>query len=187
MKTLHNLDNWDGGSMARNGIFDIAGHVLSPTNDITRSVLKGSFLLRQSAGTIGVWTPSILQKWGMSDNWIAATTYSTVDAVYVTGQFFTPWRETTHLDGQLTVGKDKALAFGSTVATAMPYTRVAAFKGLNASQFSSLFKGTFLARLQPGVRGWINRMFNEKIMKKPHSLSIGIASTIHGVTNEKEK
>ncbi len=38
------------------------------------------------------WKPDIFQKWGMSDNIIASTTYKMADGPWVTAQFFTPWR-----------------------------------------------------------------------------------------------
>ena len=60
----------------------------------------------------------------MSDNFFAKMSYETVDAVFVTSKFFTPGVDQTHLDGQDLEGKDKGFAFGTTVATFLPYTRL---------------------------------------------------------------
>ena len=58
--------------------------------------------------------PSFFRTWGSSTNFLAKASFSVVDGIYVTAQFFTPWRTTKHIDGYPTVGWDKANAFAST-------------------------------------------------------------------------
>jgi RHS repeat-associated protein len=131
-----------------------------------------------SAPMIREWKPNFLQRWGMSDNWFAETTYEFTDGVYVTGQFFTPWKRKSHLDGRDVVGDDAAEAFAGNATNLIP-----ASKGLKltAPQFSKLFKGS-LSKLQPKVRGVINRIMNKTVFGRPagavKQVSAGAATVI---------
>jgi RHS repeat-associated protein len=137
------------------------------------------------APTIREWKPNLWQRWEMSDTWYSNMSYETVDALYVTGQFFTPWHKPTHIDGQEVIGEQGAEAFVSSAATLIPYTKLGKVSKMTAPQFSRLFKGT-LSRLQPKTRGFINRQINKQVIEKPHRAAIkgtGAASTLFNDDN----
>lgn len=133
---------------------------------------------------ISAWEPNVWQRWGMSNNWLSSMTYSIADGAYVTGQFFTPWKTNTHIDGQRTVGQDRANAFANTAASALPYTKAPGVLKFTAPQFSQLFKGTFINGLKPSWRGFLNRQVNEQIMAKPARAAIKTTAAAGSVTKD---
>ncbi|WKN45306.1 hypothetical protein [Tunicatimonas pelagia] len=133
---------------------------------------------------LSAWEPGLSQRWGMSDNIIASWSYNTIDGPWVTAQFFTPWRKPTHIDGQLVVGEEGAEAFAGAASTALPYTRLSKIPKVTASQFSSYFKGTFVARLQPKVRGWIIKTYNKQMLEKTHGTVLKITKGFQSLVDK---
>ncbi|MCA6391778.1 MAG: hypothetical protein IM603_13240 [Cytophagales bacterium] len=70
------------------------------------------------------------------------------------------------------------------VKRGVPRRRLREEKGINAAQFSKAFKGTFVAKLQPKIRGFLNIQLNKQVLKKPASLIMsggsGAAKLVNG-------
>ncbi len=112
-------------------------------------------------------------KWSTSDNFLSSMSYSIVDGVYVTAQFFTPWWGSTHLNGGDVSGQDGADAFVSTATNAISFVKLSNISKLSAPQFSALFKGTFVARLAPKTRGFLNNFLNRQTAKVHNTVLTG--------------
>lgn len=82
------------------------------------------------------------------DEFIVDMIYNTIDGVYVTAHFFTPWRPDIHMNGRPTEGKDKVMAFANTAASFIPAN--AAIPKFTVATFGTTFKGTFI--LKPAIR-----------------------------------
>jgi len=157
-----------------------------PASKIVSNIPLGAIEIvgQNNADLLTEWKPNVWQRWGMSNNWLSSMTYSIADGAYVTGQFFTPWKSNTHLDGQRTVGQDRANAFANTAASALPYTKAPGVVKFTAPQFSQLFKGTFINGLKPSWRGFLNRQVNEQIMGKPARAAIKTAAAAGSLTKD---
>ena len=131
---------------------------------------------------ISSWEPNLFQSWGMSNNFLASTSYSIVDGPWVSLQFFTPWRKATHLDGQQVVGDEGVEAFMNTASNALPYSRLSKIPKVTAPQFSAYFKGS-LAKLPPKVRGWIIKLYNLRIIEKTHGTVLTVGKSIGSLVN----
>ncbi len=95
--------------------------------------------------------------------------YSSVDNAYITFQL---GGDRTNLEGY-GVGRDEITEAGvSTLTSRLPITKLGSslFKGINAAQFSKAFKGTFVTKLQPKIRGFLNSQLNKQVVKKQASL-----------------
>jgi RHS repeat-associated protein len=170
-----NVNNWDGG-IQTNGLMDVTGHYLTHPNPLVRGMISAQAWNLERAGTLTQFKPDLMDKWGASEDFIGEFTYSTVDQLYVTGQFFTPWRDVRHLDGQSATSKDKVEAFAGTAATFIAEAKIV--KGMSASQFSKFFKGTFVARLKPKLRGIANSQLND-LVSDPLGNSQTVAEFAH--------
>lgn len=103
---------------------------------------------------------------------VLGSLYDTIDAVYIYGSL-QRGRSKRNLSGELISGSeltDKMVDFVS--APIGEYAKAIPVKGLNAAEFSSLFKGTPVARLKPATRGAVNRTYNRVIHKNKNSTSI---------------
>ncbi|HTF17559.1 MAG TPA: RHS repeat-associated core domain-containing protein, partial [Chryseolinea sp.] len=118
--------------------------------------------------TLRQWEPSFAERWEMADDPISNLTYNTADNVYVTMHIFMPWKSPTHISAQPVQGYDGIEAFAGTAMLAQPYMRQAKALGtVNATQFSSKFRGTFITRMSPPMRGRLNRAYNSQFGAKP--------------------
>lgn len=80
--------------------------------------------------------------------------YNTVDELYIS--FLQQGDTRFNLEG-FAVTRDQTIESGlNTVTSLFPLGT----KGLNASQFSKTFKGTFIPKMQPRERGFLNRVYN---------------------------
>ena len=116
-------------------------------------------------------------------NFLGGALYSSVDNAYVTFQL---GDNRTNLEGY-GVSRDEITEAGmSTLTSRLPITKLGGslVKGINAAQFSKAFKGTFVAKLQPKIRGFLNIQLNKQVLKKPASLIMsggsGAAKLVNG-------
>ncbi len=94
--------------------------------------------------------------------------FQVVDGDYFGEDFINPLtgsRAYTNLDGTAQYNIDeRTLSFVTTAAPQLNQTKLLpAFRTLNASQFSSMFKGTYISRAQAGYRGIMNRAYNSGV------------------------
>lgn len=89
--------------------------------------------------------------------------YSVLDAAYIWGSAIINTPTTaSNLEGY-TVSKDEVtLAAVETMTAAISSTKLLKARGLNCAEFSKLTKGTPIARLNPQLRGSLNRTLNKK-------------------------
>jgi len=133
-------------------------------------------------GEITEWKPSLTYNWSQSNNILAKATYSISDAFYVTGQNLF-YKNTLgdgnayHLGGGMTTPNENVTSFidaSSSFIPSAPETEgLAYFKKLNAAEFSKFFKGTIVTKLEPGMRGLLNRGVNMGIKKWNATISSG--------------
>ncbi len=146
----------------------------------------GQFGEGSTVAMLTQWQPNIFEQWGMSDNFVASTTYSIADGPYVSAQFFTPWRKPTHIDGQEVIGNEGSDAIVNTLSNSIGFTKLAKVPQVTAPQFSSYFKGT-LSKLAPKTRGWIIRNYNKYILNKAHGRTLSTVKAAEKVTNNQEE
>ncbi|MFW5700873.1 MAG: RHS repeat-associated core domain-containing protein [Cyclobacteriaceae bacterium] len=79
---------------------------------------KDPFLNHQTY--LDVEPQNMFGEWEASNNILKSTAYDIADAFYVTGHFFTPWRDARHLNNDGIQGSDKVDAFAEATATAVP-------------------------------------------------------------------
>ena len=103
----------------------------------------------------------------------ANAVYNTFDAFYTTLQ---RGSSRTSLSGSSITGWRITDNSVKTMLTLVPYGRIGSATGLqklNAAQFSSQFKGTFIPKLSPAYRGFLNKQYNRNYVGQ-----IGIMSKI---------
>lgn len=104
-----------------------------------------------------------LDNYAYSDNILKKGAYDLMDQPYVAFQSFNPFdNKLQHLNGDGVSPKEKLESGVMTLTSFMPQTKAAGslVKPLNAAQFSKTFKGTFIPRLAPKTRGFLNRNLN---------------------------
>jgi len=136
--------------------------------------------------------------WGRTQNKIAKSpvgirhvgqfTYNLADVFYLSviqyGQ-----ANRMHLNRVGSTGEENLNAFVNTLGSSIPYSKISrpAIRGISASQFSSLFRGTFISRLKPKIRGQINTQLNKRIVydqiKLIHGGSAGGAKIINNLNS----
>lgn len=106
--------------------------------------------------------------------------YNTVDNAYVSFLSLQRGNARVNLAGKLVTGSRITDAGVETLINAISipvsFSKVLQLKGLNAAQFSKLFKGSFIPRLKPATRGFINRMFNKIYTKRQRYFMEGLLS-----------
>lgn len=148
-----------------------------------------------ATNVIRSYTPNFFEKLSNS-GFLGSFTVDFIDPMYTTAQDFNPFdTQLTHLDGSLVSQSERingtiqtALTFvplgrpTSGVMKLYPKIRVSTnllpegaqfLKRLNAAQFSKKFRGTFIARLPPHLRGKANRLLNKTIDKAKSSIELG--------------
>lgn len=106
-------------------------------------------------------------------------------------------RAYTNLDGspQYDTG-ERAMAFSSTFNPISPkfipkvnLKLFSSIRPLNASQFSKLFKGTFIARAQPTIRGFLNRTLNKSIdnVNNVNTYKTGVKGSANAINNRRNQ
>ncbi len=130
---------------------------------------------RDGVQTLQEWKPDFFDRWSESDNVVSQFFYGAADDYYVTSQMLTFQLNRSHLNGENVTPNDNASALAGSIP--IPSNHVAGglkrFKPLNAPQFSSKFKGTYLARMKPDkLRGQVNVGYN--YLRKGASSKSGI-------------
>ncbi len=103
-------------------------------------------------------------------NLVGNSLYKTADDLYVS--VLQVGKERTNLEGY-GVDRDEITDAGvNTLNSTIPINKLGGpiIKGVNASRFSQLFKGTFINRLAPKIRGFLNRQLNSQVVKKQAGL-----------------
>jgi RHS repeat-associated protein len=108
-----------------------------------------------------------VDKWAESENVAAKLSYETLNDFHVTFQALNPFDDrVTTLQGYGLNSSEITDIGATTVGSMAPLAKGvnSSFKVLNASQFSSKFRGTFLTKTAHSTRGFYNRIYN-KVMR----------------------
>lgn len=122
-------------------------------------------------------TQNYINQLPVGEKIVANVVYGMVDDAYVSlGQ---TGKDRTHLNGSYVYNNEIQNAGVGTFLTAIPFDEMARplIQGINAAKFSSMFKGTFVTKLQPATRGLINRTVNSQVVYKQTGLFLGAAQS----------
>lgn len=126
------------------------------------------------------WAGTIKKKY--ANNWLGGIAYSGFDEVYIS--IFQIGKERKNLEG-FGVDRDAIRDAGiNTLVNSIPFS--IGLKGLSAAQFSKAFKGTFIPKLNPKLRGVINKRLNTHILKEYPGFMIDAQTLISSQDNTTE-
>lgn len=109
--------------------------------------------------------------------------YNLVDDAYVSFASLQRGNIRTNMAGEVVTGSRITDSGVQTIINLLPYTKLLRVKGLNAAQFSKLFKGTFINKLKPATRGFINRAYNYIYTRQRSHIVKGINATSATASN----
>ncbi len=140
--------------------------------------------------TLRAWEPNFFgdaKSWindlPIGAGYIGNTAYDVADQLYI--GFLQTGRNRYNLEGFGVSNSEITDAGVATMQTFIPISKVSSpiIKGINASQFSTLFKGTFVARMQPVIRGFWNKQLNKQVVKEQvgliHGTTVGVAEKLN--------
>jgi len=116
-------------------------------------------------------------------SFIGNTAYDVADQLYI--GFVQTGRNRYNLEGFGVTNSEITDSGVATMQTFIPISKVSSpiIRGINASQFSTLFKGIFVARMKPVIRGFWNKQLNKQVVKKQvgltHSATVGVAGKLN--------
>jgi len=109
-------------------------------------------------------------------NFVTKEIYYTLDDAWLVFQRMNPLDgQTTHLSGHFASKGEYTMALVNSVLTLLPEVRASSslkstvpdglklFSKYNASEFSKLFRGTYVASAKPSLRGRLNMLLNKGI------------------------
>lgn len=136
-------------------------------------------------GTMGPRSPNGWETF-KNDTWAGGMVYGALNDVWLTTQTLNPFdTHTTNLDNTYASMNEIEMGLVNSVATGIPMGRgTAAVNGvmprgvsllskLNAAQFSTLFRGTYISSAPPAARGKMNRILNSWVDKVNNAIQTG--------------
>jgi RHS repeat-associated protein len=200
-KARRNGEKWKGAKIKKNseGRYDVRykgsdGYV---TRNESGDLEYGA--VTRDPNAIRQYEPNFFERVENSGFW-GNLLYSVANDASLTLQRFNPFdTQTTHLSNHIASKDEYTMGFVNTTMTAVPMARTqdavikvahhGILRRLNAAQFSKFFKGTFLARMSPKMRGFINKQLNSKVIDKVATgnisyTTISISSTLVNKNSE---
>ena len=174
----------DGGVMVVKGHSYIGVSLNDVNNDFSSSnnFFVGNFSSPKFGDYGDKWTGEIqsdpltkLDTYANSENILKKGAYNLIDQPFVTFQSLNPFdQQLQHLNGDGVSPKEKLESGIQTISSLLPAPKseFTLLKSLNAPQFSSLFKGTFVSSLAPNIRGFLNRNLNTAIKSTTNEATI---------------
>jgi len=167
--------NWRNSSIVENkhGTFDIRDKNSQLTiNKNNEGEIEYSASASYTGPSISAYKQNFFE--GVQNSgFVGNLLYGLANDAWLTTQRLNPLdNHTTHLSGHFASKDEYTMGLVNTVAATVPIGRgltpvqnvmpmgLTPLSRLNAAEFSSLFKGTFITRLHPQIRGKLNRTLN---------------------------